>query len=65
MIQVLECKDYRIEFQDKDQNELWVTIVTAVNLEDAKDFANKIIAETSHNDLFTFVISEFNNPYLE
>jgi hypothetical protein len=50
-------KDYRIEYQDKDQNELFIGIVTAVDLQDATDYANKTMA-TIENDLYTFVITE-------
>ena len=51
-------KDFRIEYQDKDKNELFIGIVTAVDLEDATDHANKLMAETKLNDLYTFVITE-------
>tara|TARA_R110000868_G_scaffold44806_1_gene149213 strand:- start:955 stop:1284 length:330 start_codon:yes stop_codon:yes gene_type:complete len=51
-------KDFRIEYQDKDKNELFLSIVTAVDLEDATDYANKLMAETKINDLYTFVITE-------
>ena len=51
-------KDYRIEYQDKYQNELFVSIVNAVDLEDATDFANKLMSATELNDLYTFVITE-------
>jgi hypothetical protein len=51
-------KDYRIEYQDKDQNELFIGILTAVDLQDATDYANKLMAETKLNDLYTFVITE-------
>ena len=51
-------KDYRIEYQDKEQNELFVSIVNAVDLEDATDFANKLMDATKLNDLYTFVITE-------
>ena len=51
-------KDYRIEFQDQNQNELWCSIVTAVDLGDATDYAYKLMAGASHNDLITFEIIE-------
>lgn len=51
-------KDFRIEYQDKDQNELFIGIVTAFDLQDATDYANKLMAETKLNDLYTFVITE-------
>ena len=51
-------KDYRIEYQDNEQNELFVSIVNAVDLEDATDFANKLMAVTKLNDLYTFIITE-------
>ena len=51
-------KDYRIEFQDENQNELWTSIVTAVDLKDATDYAHKLMAGISHNDLTTFIITE-------
>jgi hypothetical protein len=51
-------KDYRIEFQDENQNELWISIVTAIDLQDATNYANKLMAGISHNDLTTFIITE-------
>jgi deoxyinosine 3'endonuclease (endonuclease V) len=51
-------KDYRIEYQDKEQNELFISIVNAVDLEDATDFANKLMDATKLNDLYTFIITE-------
>ena len=54
----MKTKNYRIEFQDKNQNELWCAIVEAIGLKDATDYANQMFAETSHNDLFTFTITE-------
>ena len=51
-------KDYRIEYQDNEQNELFVSIVNAVDLEDATDFAKKLMAVTKLNDLYTFIITE-------
>lgn len=51
-------KNYRIEFQDQNQNELWCIFLTAYDLQDATDYAYKLMAETSHNDLTTFEIIE-------
>jgi hypothetical protein len=51
-------KDYRIEFQDENQNELWISIVTAIDLQDATNYATKLMAGISHNDLTTFIITE-------
>ena len=51
-------KDYRIEFQDENKKELWCSIVTAVDLNDATDYAHKLMAGTSQNDLITFEIIE-------
>jgi hypothetical protein len=51
-------KDYRIEFQDENQNELWISIVTAIDLQDATNYANKLMAGISHSDLTTFIITE-------
>ena len=51
-------KDSRNEYQDKDQNELFIGIVTAGDLQDATDYANKLMAETKLNDLYTFIITE-------
>ena len=51
-------KDYRIEFQDQNQNDLWTSIISAYDLEDATIYANKLMAGTSHNDLTTFEIIE-------
>jgi len=58
LISLDTTKDFRIEYQDKDQNELFVSIVNAVDLQDATTYANKLMAETKLNDLFTFVITE-------
>jgi len=51
-------KDFKIEFQDENQNDLWTSIITAYDVEDATIYANKIMAGTSHNDLITFEIIE-------
>ena len=51
-------KDYKIEYQDEKQNELWISFITAYDLEDATIYANKLMAGTSHNDLTTFEIRE-------
>jgi hypothetical protein len=58
LVSIDTTKTYKIEFQDKDKNELFISIVDAVDLEDATNFANKMFAETRCNDLFTFVITE-------
>jgi len=51
-------KDYRIEFQDENKKDLWTSIVTAVDLEDATIYAHKLMAGISDNDLTTFEITE-------
>jgi len=58
LVSIDTTKTYKIEFQDKDKNELWTNILTAIDLEDATDYANKLFAETKLNDLYTFVITE-------
>ena len=52
------CKDYRIEFKDQNQKELWCSIVTAVDMADATGYAHKLMAGGSQNDLTTFEIIE-------
>lgn len=51
-------KNFRIEFQDKDGNELWAKLIQAHNYEEAKEYGDLVLAETSHNDLHTFRIDE-------
>jgi len=51
-------KNFRIEFQDKDGNELWAKVIQAHNYEEAKEYGDLVLAETSHNDLHTFRIDE-------
>ena len=51
-------KKFRIEFQDDDRNELWSKLIEADYYEEAKEYADLILAETSHNDLFTFKITQ-------
>lgn len=51
-------KNFRIEFQDKDQNELWAKLIQADSFEEAKEYGDLVLAETSHNDLYTFRIDE-------
>lgn len=51
-------KNFRIEFQDKDQNELWAKLIQADSFEEAKEYGDLVLAETSHNDLHTFRIDE-------
>ena len=53
-----KMRKFRIEFQDKDQNELWAKLIEAYDFEDAKKYGDLILAETSHNDLHTFRIDE-------
>jgi hypothetical protein len=51
-------KKFRIEFQDNNQNELWVKVIQAHDYEEAKKYGDLVLAETSHNDLHTFRIDE-------
>jgi len=51
-------KNFRIEFQDNNQNELWVKVIQAYDYEEAKKYGDLVLAETSHNDLHTFIINE-------
>ena len=51
-------KTFRIEFQDKDQNELFVKVDEFVNIESAEVFAELYIATSNINDLSTFQITE-------
>jgi hypothetical protein len=49
---------FKIEFQDNEQNELWSKSIEADYYEEAKEYADLVLAETSHNDLFTFKITQ-------
>jgi hypothetical protein len=51
-------KTFRIEFQDNDQNELFVKLDEFVNLESAEVFAELYIATSNINDLSTYKITE-------
>ena len=51
-------KTFKIEFQDNDQNELWSKLIEADYYEEAKEYADLVLAETSHNDLHTFKITQ-------
>ena len=51
-------KTFIIEFQDKDQNELFVKVDEFVNIESAEVFAELYIATSNINDLSTFQITE-------
>ena len=53
-----KCKDFLIEVECKEKNQLWASIVNAVDLEDAIDFANKLIVEAEMKELLTFEITE-------
>jgi len=53
-----KMKKFRIEFQDNNQNELWVKVIQAHDYEEAKKYGDLVLAETSHNDLHTFRIDE-------
>jgi len=53
-----KMRKFRIEFQDNDQNELWSKLIEAYDFEDAKKYGELILAETSHNDLSTYEITE-------
>jgi hypothetical protein len=53
-----KMKTFRIEFQDNDQNELFVKVDEFVNIESAEVFAELLIATSDINDLSTFQITE-------
>ena len=53
-----KMKKFRIEFQDKDQNELFTKVDEFVNIESAELFAELYIAFSNINDLSTFQITE-------
>ena len=53
-----KMKTFRIEFQDKDQNELFVKVDEFVNIESAEVFAELYIATSNINDLSTYQITE-------
>ena len=51
-------KTFRIEFQDNNQNELFVKIDEFVNFESAEMYAQLFIATSNINDLSTYKITE-------
>ena len=53
-----QMKTFRIEFQDNDQNELFVKVDEFVNIESAEVFAELYIATSNINDLSTYKITE-------
>jgi hypothetical protein len=53
-----KMKKFRIEFQDNDQNELFVKVDEFVNIESAEVFAELYIATSNINDLSTYQITE-------
>lgn len=51
-------KTFRIEFLDKDGNELWTSLTEQYDLEDCRLYAELLFANSNVNDLYTFRIYE-------
>jgi hypothetical protein len=51
-------KKFRIEFQDDNQNELFVQVDEFINIESAQIYALLYIATSNINDLVTYQITE-------
>lgn len=51
-------KTFKIEFQDKDRNELFTKVDEFVNIESAEVYAQLYIATSNINDLSTYKITE-------
>ena len=51
-------KTFKISFQDNQCNELWMSITDQFNFDDAKKYANLILANSNVNDVESFEIYE-------
>ncbi len=51
-------KTFKIEFLDKDGNELWTSLTEQVNLEDCRLYAELLFANSNVNDLSNYLITE-------
>jgi hypothetical protein len=53
-------KTFRIEFQDKDGNELFIKVIKEWNLYYAIIYAQKYLATTTWGDAVNYVITELD-----
>lgn len=53
-------KTFRIEFQDKDGNELFIKVIEETHLSYAMIFARTYLATTTWCDAVNYVITELN-----
>lgn len=53
-------KTFKIEFLDKDGNELWTSLTEQYDLEDCRIYAELLFANSNVNDLFNYLITELN-----
>ena len=51
-------KTFKIEFLDKDGNELWTSLTEQYNLEDCQLYAKLLFANSNVNDLCNYLITE-------
>ena len=53
-------KTFRIEFLDKDGNELFIKVIEEMHLSYAMIYAREILATTTWNDVADYLITELN-----
>ena len=51
-------KTFKIEFLDKDGNELWTSLTEQYNLEECRLYAELLFANSNVNDLCNYLITE-------
>jgi len=51
-------KDFLIEIECKETNQLWASIVNAIDFADATNYAVKLIKDAEMKEVCTFEISE-------
>ena len=51
-------KTFKIEFLDKDGNELWTSLTEQDDLEDCRLYAELLFANSNVNDLCNYLITE-------
>jgi hypothetical protein len=57
-MELTKCQDFLIEIECKETNQLWASIVNAVDFADATDYAVKLIKEAEMKEALTFEITE-------
>lgn len=51
-------KTFKIEFLDKDGNELWTSLTEQYDLQDCQFYAELLFANSNVNDLCNYLITE-------